>query len=846
MQNDRQITITTAGNRKSKDWKPQQLWWSGFIARCATPVCSPETLAAYMGMTKSQQNDLKDVGGYLGGTLKGTRRKAQDVTGRDLVTLDLDNIPVGGTEAVLKQLEALGCGYTVYSTRKHSPAGPRLRVVFPLDRTATADEYEPLARKTAEYVGIGWCDPTTFQAVRMMFWPSRCVDGEYVYHHADKPFLAVEGMLALYTDWRDTSSWPQVPGEQARQQLKAERQTDPRTKGGVVGAFCRTYDIYQALDAFLPGMYELADSAEDRYTYAGGTTAGGAVVYDNGLYLYSHHATDPCSVQLVNAFDLVRLHLYGALDDDVDETTPVNRRPSYLKMEQMALADPQVETLAYAERMESVRSDFAVPSAEASRISCKPLDFTDAGNAHSFARIFHGQAIYVKAIGWLCWDGKRWADNDLDARKLAIALTDRMLAEATNEVKTAGEALAAAKVADDQEAEQKAKIAMVSAEAFRKHAKASRSAQRIAGMLTLAMPLMQIPLDRLDADPYLLNTPDGVVDLRTGGIAPHDPQLLCTKITRFGPGGEGADLWEDVIATVTESDAELAAFHKRVAGMAAIGCVFEESLIIALGDGKNGKSVEFNTLAHVLGDYAGTIAAEILTTAGKSKGAELATLKGKRLIIAAETEEGARLSPSMVKQITSTDKIHGERKYRDPEDFAPSHSVVLYTNHLPRVGSTDTGIWRRLVVIPFKAKIDSRKEVKGYTNILIQKAGHAIIKWIIEGAQDFIAASHSLTLPVAVADAVEKYRKENDWMAAFMAECCDIGQGKTAQSGLLYDAYRAWTERTGEYKRHARDFNAELEKLGYLKHTNKKGATWYGIALAGSTFYQAISGFPPQ
>lgn len=468
--------------------------------------------------------------------------------------------------------------------------------------------------------------------------------------------------------------------------------------------------------------------------------------------------------------------------------------------------------------------------------SVRPYDFTDTGNAQVFARIFRDKAIYVKSVGWLTWDGRVWNDNELDARELAIKLTDQMLYEANVEVKAAGEALTAASVAEDKLAQGEAQERKKKAEAYRAHAKKSRQASRITGLLTLAQALMQVLPDKLDAEPYLLNTPDGVVKLYDLTIMPHDPSLYCTKITNCGISDEGMSMFQDFLRTVTQGEAELASFLQLVAGMAVIGKVFSENLIIALGDGMNGKSALFNALAAVFGSYAGTIAAEVLTTANKNKGAEMATLKGKRLIIAAETEEGARLSSSMVKQLTSTDKIHAERKYKDPEDFAPTHTIVLYTNHLPRVGSTDGGTWRRLVVVPFTAKITATQEVKNFADKLYREAGGAIMAWAIEGAARFIQTGHKLTIPAAVQYSIDQYRQDNDWLGAFLEECCETGPGKQCSGTQLYDAYRFWAERTGEYKRHAKDFKAEMEKRGFKWRKTNRQNIWLGLALRGTGF----------
>lgn len=359
MINDRQIIISTAGNRRATKWPPSTLWWSELVERLRVPTRGVESLTTYLAMPKARQDDLKDVGGFVAGTLQGNRRKAKAVTGRDVVTIDADNVPAGGTNDVLRRVDSLGCAYAIYSTRKHEEGRPRLRILLPLSRACTADEYEPLARKLAALIDptLSICDPTTFEASRLMYWPSCCADSQYVFTFGDKPFADVDGVLALYSNWQDVREWPQVPGADQAQQRLAAKQGDPLTKSGVVGAFCRAYDVYRAMDELIPGAY-LPTDIPDRYTYAGGSTTGGAVVYDHGQFLYSHHATDPCSGKLVNAFDLVRLHRFGDQDDDAQPGTPTNRLPSYTAMCRFAVADADVAALLNTERYETAVEAF--------------------------------------------------------------------------------------------------------------------------------------------------------------------------------------------------------------------------------------------------------------------------------------------------------------------------------------------------------------------------------------------------------------------------------------------------------------------------------------------------------
>lgn len=357
MNNDRKIIISVGNNRRDLNWKQTALSVSELYERLRNPIKSTELLADYMKMKKAQQDTLKDVGGFVGGSLSSPRRKSNNVTGRDIITLDFDNIPGWQTEAIVTKVEELGCSYCIYSTRKHTASAPRLRVVIPFDRTVTPDEYEPCARRVAASIGISMADPTTFEVCRLMYWPSCSADSEYVYRMKDAPFISADFLLSTYTDWHDYMSWPQVPNAVSYAKL-AMKQGDPLEKPGIVGAFCRTYDVVTAMDAFLPNIYDAVDNDEGRYTYLGGSTTGGAVIYDDAKFLYSHHATDPCGGRLVNAFDLIRLHRFGDKDDNAAPDTPVTKLPSYKAMCDMALKDKATIATLNREQHEAAVKDF--------------------------------------------------------------------------------------------------------------------------------------------------------------------------------------------------------------------------------------------------------------------------------------------------------------------------------------------------------------------------------------------------------------------------------------------------------------------------------------------------------
>ena len=437
MQYNRMLHISTAGSRKATQWPESAILWSEFLERLKTPVRSTESLEEYLAYPKARQDELKDVGGFVGGTLLGGRRKAVNITGRDLATLDLDNIPAGQTDDILRRVDGLGCAAAVYSTRKHCGYTPRLRVVIPFDRTALPDEYEPAARKLAALIGIRFCDPTTFDISRLMYWPSCCRDSQYVYRAYDKPFCSLDGVLAMYGDWRDVAQWPQVPGAEAVERRRLAKQEDPTAKKGVIGAFCRTYSITRAMEKFLPGIYEETETS-GRYTYLGGSTVGGAIVYDGDLFLYSHHATDPCSGQLVNAFDLVRLHKFGEKDEGAKEGTPVSKLPSFLAMNRLALEDKAVSDRMSRERFEEAQEAFSGPQPAETGEAEPDLEWishlTKDGNGR-FEKTINNVVLVLEndpllkgkivtdefascgmALGRLPWDAReekrRWKDAD--------------------------------------------------------------------------------------------------------------------------------------------------------------------------------------------------------------------------------------------------------------------------------------------------------------------------------------------------------------------------------------------------------------------------------------------------
>ena len=310
-----------------------------------------------------------------------------------------------------------------------------------------------------------------------------------------------------------------------------------------------------------------------------------------------------------------------------------------------------------------------------------------------------------------------------------------------------------------------------------------------------------------------------------------------TKVTSVSPSDKGKDLWEKQLDLLFCGDRELIDYVQLVAGTACVGRVFIEQMIIAYGCGANGKSTFWNTLARVLGTYSGNVSSDALTVGNRRNiKPEMAELKGKRLVIAAELEEGTRLNTATVKQMCSTDEVYAEKKYKDPFSFVPSHTLVLYTNHLPRVGAIDSGTWRRLIVVPFNARIVGTHDIKNYAKLLYEEAGEAILAWMIEGAKRVIDMNFKIALPPVVEAAIAKYREENDWLNHFITDKCEVGPSLTARSGELYQAYRSYCGDTGEFFRSTAEFYTALDTAGFKRKHTKIGTIVYGLKLKNVDF----------
>ncbi|SDN04807.1 phage/plasmid primase, P4 family [Acetanaerobacterium elongatum] len=487
-------------------------------------------------------------------------------------------------------------------------------------------------------------------------------------------------------------------------------------------------------------------------------------------------------------------------------------------------------------------------------VSYKPGDYSDVGQAEVLAKYFSCGLRYSPATHFIRYNEHYWQESEPGAQAVAHELTRRQLTEATKDLQSAMKLLMenGGQEIVENTSKSKAESLMnnaqleayrdfLAAKVYQSFAIRRRDSKNITATLKESHPMLEISPRDLDADCFLLCTPAATYDLRKGmaGAREHSPEDFITKMTSVSPSDKCEQLWLDSLNLIFCSNQELIDYVQMICGLAAIGKVYVEALIIAYGGGRNGKSTFWNAVSRVLGLYSGNISADTLTVGCRRNiKPEMAEVKGKRLLIAAEMQEGARLNDSTVKQLCSTDDVFAEKKYKDPFSFTPCHTLVLYTNHLPKVSASDDGIWRRLIVIPFDAKIEGSSDIKNYGEYLYQNAGESILAWIIDGAKKVIALDYKIPVPECVQKAIAEYRAQNDWFGHFLEDKCELGASFRESSSALYQTYRNYCIDTNEYIRSTTDFYAALEAAGYgrIKAKNKRFFTGLRLKIDDGDF----------
>lgn len=826
----RQLTVSLGETHNAKITKVLRCTFEEFVKGLLGRV--PET-------------DDKASNGWVSGAEFSPRyRHGDNFVARHLISFDYDHIDPADVNDILFTFG--GYSYLAYTTWSHAASAPRVRVWLPLSRPCGSDEFEAVSRRVASWFSIEKTAGESHKAAQYMFRPARKPGAAFqTWVETRLPWVDVDAILATYENWTDRKSWPhKKDGDNLHNEGDV---ASPLEKEGIVGDFCRAFTIEHAIERF--NLPYKPGSQSERLTYTLGSRPDGAIIYDNSTKLHSHHDTDPARGQN-NAFDLVRLHHFGWLDTDGDRNDLVTRLPSFRAMAAFAAEQPEVRTqqaisegftdldatdvswLDISEQSDpfgwlsvdggrvdllaGVRQNEAAPPERIKKASSRT---TDQENARRIQKRFGDKIISVGGEFYF-WQGTHWKKNRSSVARCLTHLSAMVQAEAKHGLEElqkkrglTDDELEAAQ--EDPASCQKLKPGdiYVLSEAVQLLKWARQCAQSSTQESTKKMlkDLLEFDGERLNTHLHLLPATNGVVDLRTGDLKPHDPGLYLTECapTPYVASAE-APRFKQFLQEIYAGDQEVIDFMQRWLGYCITGEVREHKMVIHVGEGGNGKGTLFDTISSVLGSFSATAAPGLLLSEdGMSKPSnELADLVGRRMVTVSETDDAAQLREALVKQLTGGDRIKARFLYQEHFEFRPTHKLQMFTNYEPRIRGQDRGMWRRLLLVKYPVRYGSAADVASgkadkvgdiFLNDILAAEAPGILRWLIEGAREWYRAG--LRPPTSVTRATDEYQREQDTVAKFVCERCEVSA--TARVALvgdtesIYQAYRGWTAESG-------------------------------------------------
>jgi P4 family phage/plasmid primase-like protien len=843
-----------------------------------------------------ETDDKASVGWVCGAAFDRMHRHGDYFVGRDFLSLDYDHIAPTDVEKILAACR--GVAHLAYSTWSSTPERPRLRVWIPLSRASGADEFQAVSRKFAARAGIELAARESHAASQFMFRPAK-QKGIDFQHWTDttSPALDVDAVLGEYGPgeaWLDRAKWPRrADGDELSATGKAE---SPLEKRGTVGEFCRRFRISEAIETFdLP--YK-PGSSEGRWTYIHGSRADGAVSYDEDTKLHVHHDSDVARGQH-NAWDLVRLQLYGKLDTDADKETPVMSRPSSFAMlamlrekypELVVVPQADAEFDALPDEEGAAPGTAVAPSAQAGILQAR-FDCTDQKNAQRLIDAYgNGKKLMAVDDVFYAWDGTHWKKDATDkARESAQSLTKiiGLEAQAYREAAKAAKAIWDGTITAEQRvraadhprtpkysleqgpAYEKYERLAKKASELEKWAKDSEMTSRQDAALKQVRERLKTDPAKLDSNPSLFNCPNGTINLETGELRDHNPADL---ITVCGPvpynRAAKAPKFRSFLNDVFGGDQELIRYMQSWYGYSITGEVSEQKLLIHYGEGSNGKGVLAHIIERVVGEYACSAPRTLLADDGRGNErhpAEIMKLKGKRLVTAYEPDNAAVLREGTIKWLTGGDTLTARAMHENFSDFRPTHKLQLITNADPVVKSQDHGIWRRILRVKYQKTYGTAEDIAagkaqflkhlGLEDELLRDESEGILAWLVEGAKDWYR--ERLKEPEAIVRATKEYRDSQDRIGTFVTERCVLDPQARVSYGEMYSGYKGWCERNGYIPMSSGNFNKELPrtargvqqdndgwkvKVGTLR-TTERG--FRGIRLTSEYFSDDLPPDPP-
>jgi len=779
------LDLATAPSRTAKKWKNVSLSWGELVARLSNPTITQETLEEYQAMSVADKGRAKDVGGFVGGHLKEGRRKNGNVRSRSLVALDADS-PV---EDFMDLLDiSVDYAYVLYSTHSHTTEKPKYRMIIPTNRAMAPDEYEPVARYLADQLGMENFDDTTYQDSRLMYWPSHARGADFVFRLNDEEFLDVDEVLGTYADWKDSSLWPQSLNHGVRQKREAKKQGDPLDKPGLVGAFCKIYDIEAAIAEFLSDIY-VEGSIPGRYTYVHGSTANGLVIYDD-KFAYSHHGTDPVGDTLVNSYDLVRIHQFGDLDLDAKEGTPTNKLPSSKAMNAWVRDLDSVSKLLVDESIGDFDDDFeTAEGVEDKRDWIKPDERGEMEiNSYLLAQqILREVPIWYDGFEFLRYDASKgiWIGSAEDYLKSYIST--KKLNQLTK-IRHLNETLVAIK----------------------------------------ALAYSQDTFEESDISKIVLA--NGVYDFKENSFTTSfSPELHARSSHPIEyDGGATCPAFEG--------------FLEETLGAENVDFVFEwfgynfyreyniQKMLFIHGKGGTGKSTIINVLRAMLG--ADNYAAVTLQYLMQERFAKIGLYR-KVANFDTDAKPQYLADGATLKMLTGEDTIHADRKNKEPITFYNYAKLTFAMNELPPMRDFSGGLKRRMLILEMN-KVLTKDIKEKYPLITIMAELPGIFNRAMEGLRRALGR-RDFVLSASMKESVEKWERGNDVVALFIEDECILGEDKRSAVTSVYTAYRQYCLDSG-YKPLARNsFNSRMEELGFERKSAKIGGkvakVWSGFSL---------------
>lgn len=763
------MKIAVANSRREKYWKNREMPWEEFTDKLSRTYRTSETMQEYRKLSKAKQDEIKDIGGFVGGFLIEGRRKKGYVKNRTLLTLDADYATSDFWNLVKDKYTCC-----IYSTHKHTAENPRLRLVILLKRPVTAEEYPAVARMVARDIGIEMFDDTTYEPTRLMYWPSTSADGEFIFEKSKAGELGADEVLARYDDWRDSSQWPVSERQKKLIKSSMDKQADPLEKPGIVGVFCRTYGIDAVIEKFLADIYEPCDHVPGRYSYIPADSTAGVVVYD-GKFAYSHHASDPACGKLCNAFDLVRLHRFEELDEIADENTPVGKLPSFMAMQQFAEEDEEVQFAKRQEHRQLIEEEFNESAINPIKMFFDKKKFIPMYMAdwflNNYSAIVINDELYI-------YDSGRYANGERVFReRCTVALGSEYQTSRINE-----------------------------------------ALNYIKNTVEVITP------DEAISTGDLLNLKNGLLNLQTFEFLPHSPDIKTTiqVPVEYDPKARCPAIDSFLEMVVADNIPVI----EEMIGFCLISSMKYEKAFLFHGDGGNGKGTLIAVLQNFFGaENVSNVALQSLTE-NRFFAAELF---GKMVNLHADIPNRIIEDSSLFKELTSGDRIQAERKHKAPFSFCNRAKLIFSANEFSSSKDNSVGFHRRWVTIPFPKKFTDR-ELREKLFSVSEMSG--LLIRALKGLRR-LKKQDAFSEPDSVKTLAEEYRRKSDSAYQFLKEYCSLDSESKTGKQELYDAYRDKCREWGCLSVSQANFNGKVKMIfpGITEYRKTSGRKWNGLKM---------------